>query len=130
MQQSWLCQLYILWEPKLRPLPQQYNMPEQWGPSQAQLLIALNFEYNAQLEEDNKDEDEVEDIEEDFVNDDLMEAIEMSSFSDVYRSSSWMDGLIWQDDTDFTAEPLFQSMLLSGPSERSQSPRKRGRKEA
>ena len=117
MQQSWLCLLYILWEPKLRPLPQQYDMPEQLGPSEAQLLIALSFEYSVQLEEDNEDEDEVEDIEEDFVNDGLMEAIEMSSFSDVYHSSSWMDGLIWQDDTDFTAEHLLQSTLSSGPLE-------------
>ena len=100
-------------------------MSDDWGPSDAEILEAHQYEYTASWEVESED-DGGEDSGPDGEDEELLEAIESSAFYDVYHEGHYDSDNIWDDDFD---SPLKSSILLSGPSTRSISPKKHGRTE-
>jgi hypothetical protein len=124
LRKNFLCYLYISWEPKIRPVPKKYVMPEAWGPSNAEQSEALQFEYMASWDIVSEDDDNDDDSEPDMGDEDLLDAIESSEFYDVYQQEHSTSNVGW-NTYDFGLPSTSPSVLLSGPSSRSTSPKKR-----
>ena len=116
-QAQYLSRLCITWQSKVRAIG--VNMPQSWGPSDQDLLRALESErqgswsMNESMDTDEEHEDEYEDSEsEDEEDGELLYASEMSALSDAYHQNS---------DQCFFSENLFHDHTLPSTS----SPRKR-----
>jgi hypothetical protein len=116
---QYLSRLCVTWQSKVRAID--VNMPQSWGPSEEDLLKALESErqgswsMNKSMDTGEEDEDEYEDSEsEDEEDGELFYASEMSALSDAYRQNS--DQLL----ESFSAN-LFHDHTLSSTG----SPRKR-----
>jgi hypothetical protein len=99
-------------------------MPEAWGPSNAEQSEALQFEYMANWDIVSEDDDNDDDSEPDMGDEDLLDAIESSEFYDVYQQEHSTSNVGW-NTYDFGLPSTSPSVLLSGPSSRSTSPKKR-----
>ncbi|RDB23171.1 hypothetical protein Hypma_009676 [Hypsizygus marmoreus] len=129
---SYLCRLCAVWEQKTRILPSRYVMPASWGPTEVELMEALQLDQSASWDDETEDDIIESDADSELDGDDeeLLEAIELSALADAYRQEEHMSSpelLMDIQDKNWN----WESLLLSGtpgPS-RNSSPKKRNRPE-
>ncbi|RDB16358.1 hypothetical protein Hypma_002976 [Hypsizygus marmoreus] len=129
---TYLCHLCAIWEQKTRPLATQYDMPNTWGPSEAEIHEAIKLDQNASWDYDDSEDinDSDYDSEIDGEDEELLEAFELSTLADAYRNEE-----ILSVESLFPAskgnEIEVMSLLMSGTPglSRSKSPRKRNRRD-
>ncbi|RDB30787.1 hypothetical protein Hypma_005865 [Hypsizygus marmoreus] len=126
LHQNYLLKLCALWQPLVVNIPGIYELSNDWGPSNDQILEAIKNEATASYDEETEKEEEEEEEEEEYgqanEHEDLWDAMEMTSFADAYRLEASLTG-VWDIPDVFDEVDVFASR---GPS-RSQSPRKKGR---
>lgn len=131
---QYLCQLCAIWKAKISHIACFHNMPESWGPSQGEIDNARNLNDDDKEDSliDNDSEDEEDEFEETEyeMEEELVEAIEQSTFTDAYQSTYInIAGFPILHQSDLFATPT-QSRNVS-PTKVSQtregSPRKRNR---
>lgn len=82
-----LCRLCASWMAKISSLPCYQSMPVSWGPSQGEIDNALQSSDNKQINESDEEEEEEELEEAEYeMEEDLVEAIERTAFTDAYQT--------------------------------------------
>ena len=122
---KYLCRLCVIWRRDIRSMPE-HHYGDEWGPSDEDLQVALEVEFNANwMEEDNipdGDQDDSDGSEnadcqdvEDQLDDELIDSMEALAFADEYRIME-EERLLYLDTSD-----------ISTYTTPTGSPRKRGR---
>ncbi|RDB20395.1 hypothetical protein Hypma_012501 [Hypsizygus marmoreus] len=128
----YLCHLCAVWEQKTKTLPSRYDMPATWGPTEVELMEALQLDQSASWDNETEDDAAESDADSELDGDDeeLLEAIELSALADAYRQEGNMaSSELFMEIRNDTWN--IDALLMSGtpgPS-RNSSPRKRNRPE-
>ncbi|KAF9456434.1 hypothetical protein BDZ94DRAFT_1302530 [Collybia nuda] len=93
LKEAHLCKLYVLWEPKLRNIPPKYPLPESWGPSEEDIEKALELEGTASWDTEDLHSDSESESDYGDEDEELMEAAELSAFTDAYRQDTLGESL-------------------------------------